>query len=435
MGGGCSDYIEENPSFLYYSFHLPLIGEGELSFIMGECIMTSRGQFIEWNGSGGNNQLNNINVNSGYAGILCTLLSSDGDPVSNISINCNDGGTWYNYLTNDIGQAYFEVNSGGATFSVTNQSSAGWRIVDQVPPEMKSITNINIGDKMNIELQYTYIGPSNMVILNNSSLRFLATKTATVKILGAGGGGADGDVGLTGSNYGGGGGGGGAYNGGTISIDKSTIYNIIIGKAGADTSGKNGKTGGTTSAFGLSAVGGRGGSYTGLGGTGGGSGSYKGGDGGSYSNPNGKNPAYSIYYSGYLGGGGGAAGKYAYAPLYYSGQLVYMYSFSSNSYAAEYTGTLINPGYGTSGGGDGSGEVQKYTDAYRYYGENRTLVRLSYNYVNSRPYRFRAEYGSGGGGGARLVTELASFDSRGSYMYELAASSGMGGDGICIINF
>lgn len=138
-------------------------------------------------------------------------------------------------------------------------------------------------------------------------LRFAKDQKIDVHILGGGGegGGAD-------SSPGGGGGGGWQTIKKSIEVKADTSYTIVVG-AGGSTDTFGGGEGGTSSAFGLSAAGGKGGGYGdsndtwasgGSGGTG--SGGYRGAAGGSNTvREFGETSAsWPIY-----GGGGGAGGE------------------------------------------------------------------------------------------------------------------------------
>lgn len=155
--------------------------------------------------------------------------------------------------------------------------------------------------------RYTYTGVSTLLDDENGNwrIKFLTSgtlefeKDAFLDVFVAGGGG--GGYGI--ANDGGGGGGGGYTNKSAYQIIADTPFDIIIGAGG----GAN-ADGGTSSAFGCSAIGGKKGTSTagGAGGSGGGGGSgqsgysYSGGNGGS----NGSSGSNGTRGGSYLGGAG-----------------------------------------------------------------------------------------------------------------------------------
>lgn len=140
----------------------------------------------------------------------------------------------------------------------------------------------------------------------------LPNSQAYVVLVGGGGGGGAGGGGLNNGNLcGGGGGGGGAgyMSERFITLNPSTIYQLTVGTGGAggvgisnsdsNTSDAAGKNGGSTTGFGLTALGGHGGSRgVGVNGGAGGAGSAGGGGGGGGAGD-----------SNYIGGTGGAGGN------------------------------------------------------------------------------------------------------------------------------
>lgn len=156
--------------------------------------------------------------------------------------------------------------------------------------------------------QYTYTGASQYLSdgAKNWRIKFLTSGTLTFTKIGnasivdvfmVGGGG---------SGSGGGGGGSGAGGGGGYTktltrmiLTENTPYSIVVGVGGASVaSGTDGKAGGDTSAFSLTASGGKGGSY----------GSGKGGDGGS--GGQGYGGTYKVASDGADGNAGGYGSGY-----------------------------------------------------------------------------------------------------------------------------
>lgn len=126
---------------------------------------------------------------------------------------------------------------------------------------------------------------------------------------GGGGGGAGHSMNSSHRRGGGGGGGGGHMTNAFVKLTPGTEYNIVIGAGGAGgaagTPAKDGSDGGTTSAFGLVAVGGGGG------GGGGKVADRKGGNGGNATyGGGGGGGAGAVWYDDGIGGNGGNGGTY-----------------------------------------------------------------------------------------------------------------------------
>ena len=79
---------------------------------MGEALISRAG------GGGESEQI--IPVTPGYHTTIVTLKDYENKAMPNYIINCRDGSSWYNYTTNDKGQAMFVCNSGSANFTVSN---------------------------------------------------------------------------------------------------------------------------------------------------------------------------------------------------------------------------------------------------------------------------------------------------------------------------
>lgn len=230
----------------------------------------------------------------------------------------------------------------------------------------------------------------------------------------------------------GGGGGGGQYLATTITSPAIGVYPIVIGEGGSGGTGDNqGEDGGTTTGFGLTAVGGGGGGRenwtepgstasgregaSGGGGGGGGSGSFvgpaadggngtAGGDGGA-----GKNNS-----SARAGGGGGGAGPSNGAAGGYDATGTG--GNGGNGIANDITGTLITYGAGGGGGGYTGGISQSG-------GTGASTSSLFPNGVDGTD----ATANTGGGGGGACVTENSlSFGAR---------TGGDGADGVYVIRY
>ena len=378
---------------------------------MGEALLIKAGVAEE------RNPLDDVAVTAGYCTILALVKDSGGNRLPNIPINCNDGGRWYNYTTNENGMALFMTNSGSANITTYNWSVLdAYNMIDQEAPPIMNI-DAPVGTKKMANFQFNLI--SNIEINTNKTWRYLDTKQIFAQLVGGGGGGARCC-----------GGGGGAYNEGYIMIDRATKYNIIVGAGGAGNSLWIAGTGGTTSAFGLSAVGGTGctgyyGSNDNLNpnysisnkpGIGGGSGNFKGGDGGARYQ-NGSPSAYANSSFNY--GGGGAGGGtvtnsteniYVNARIngvWYNNLIAY-YWHTPNVGNNRYLRNVIvsNVAYGRNGGANGTSTRIDTTTTFYFYLPNGTWYNnLTGGSAWSRINTIIATpssptgYGGGGGGG------------------------------------
>ena len=269
---------------------------------MGEALL------IKSNAYKINTPLDDVDIMAGYCAILAIVRDSGGNLIPNIPVNCYDNGVWYNNTTNTLGMALFYTNSGNATLSTTNVCSIeGYTMVDQITPGPIVIQREN-GTKVMANFNFNRYENGHKLVYRSSvgGLRFMDTHNIWAQIVGGGGGATQ----YTG-------GGGGAYNEINVQIVRSTHYSITIGNRGYSAGGwtSNGGTGGTTSAFGISAIGGQGGTggYWSIttavsagikGGIGAGSGSRKGGNGGA-PYQNGYPSAYANENFNYGGGGAG----------------------------------------------------------------------------------------------------------------------------------
>lgn len=241
---------------------------------MAECIIARGG-----GGSGGSNGgLPPVIV--GVCQIVANVYDSDGNPMPNMLITCKDGESWYNYHTNNKGQALFVTNSGSANITAWNISvQNNFRYIDQNRPSTMNV-DAPITTSKFVNFSMTRAGnlrfyETNSNIYNTTAIyskfRFRVTNGIGVVAVGGagGGGGGDGKEGRCST-----GGGGGAKNAGyNVAVNKEQDYSITIGKGGRgawtswDYSNREyiryiGSTGGSSSALGVSASGGRAGSIT-----------------------------------------------------------------------------------------------------------------------------------------------------------------------------
>lgn len=242
---------------------------------MGEAII-ARGQ------TASKNVLDDVPVVQGVCSILVKVTDSSGESIPNCPVWCKDGSTNYNYNTNAEGYTLFQCNSGAANIIAQNFSILDkYNMVDQLPATTnedapvgtKKLIAMSLGSRAGTKAEF----PNNI-----PNARFMVTHMVP-KVITIGGGSSGGLI----DNYGDidiSGGGGGAYNQIiNVKVDKFSRYNFIIGAGGkispkitawqgqwANNYGWG--SGGTTSALGISSVGGKGVN-------GGGSGSYKGADG------------------------------------------------------------------------------------------------------------------------------------------------------------
>ena len=242
---------------------------------MAECIIARGGGYSSGGGGGG---LPPVVV--GVCQIVANVYDSDGNPMPNMLITCKDGESWYNYHTNDKGQALFVTNSGSANITAWNVSvQNNFRYIDQNRPATMNVdapittskfVNFNMSRAGNLNYQHT---TNNIYDLGNiySKIRFRVTNGIGTVAVGdaGGGGGGDGKDGRLST-----GGGGGAKNAGhNITVNKEQDYPITIGSGGRGayttyySSNRSyirhiGSSGGSSSAFGVVASGGRAGSIS-----------------------------------------------------------------------------------------------------------------------------------------------------------------------------
>ena len=251
--------------------------------------------------------------------LIVTVLDPLGRPVlANTPVNCNDSGQWYNYQTNDKGQVLFRVRTGVCNINASNYSQISTGMFgEEVWYFDLQPTNVRVTDcQLNTQKDYNLTLPYHSSINNgyarinkdNSNIRFLATNTIDVLLLGGGGGGNVMSAGC-----------GAAINiGRGIAVDRNTTYHLEVGYGYSS-------TGGSSSAFGLSAVGG---SKTGPGG----SGSFMGGRAGSAPNWN-NSTIYPFNINRYCGYGGGTST---------TGTISAWYSVTTSSYSNTRWGLSVN---------------------------------------------------------------------------------------------
>ena len=298
-------------------------------FLMAECIIARGG------GKYGGDQI--IPIVPGYASILVTAKYSTGEPASYVSIDCNDGGHWYNYHMNEKGQTLFMANSGGVDISLKPKSVQNKFVVlfqNGINTHLDCPAGTSYNINMNFTLDNSYYNFTSMASSINSAVpgitaskssmysgncKIVGVNKINVNIGGGGGGGGGGSVYNYYWAYGGqGGGGGGAGEFKQLigyDINSNTLFKGYVGSGGEGGIGSgfrvgSGYSGGTSSIFSVSATGGEGGKYNsnsngwGMGGNGANGGQCgNGGNGGPGIGMDGINSAISIY-----GGGGGGGG-------------------------------------------------------------------------------------------------------------------------------
>lgn len=272
---------------------------------MAECII-ARG--------GGSSNRQDIPIYSDRCSVVVTVKDLDNTPITDLSVHCNDGGTWYNYHTNENGQCLFTTNSGTAVVTAQNFSINGnYKWIDMTP----TTSNIDapVGTAKNFTMTMSWYNNFHATVMtsniynkqcyeNNYKFRHYTHANA---FIGGGGGHSGGN-----ERYpGGGGGAGGVYIANNISINLNQNYKFYCAKGGnwytRNSTGSltwQGESGGSSTAFGFTATGGAGGTNAGVGGEGG-TGTNTGARGGN-NNKAGVNSSFSNF------GGGGAGTLYSY---------------------------------------------------------------------------------------------------------------------------
>lgn len=197
---------------------------------MGEALISRAG------GGGEVEQI--IPITPGYHTILATLLTPDNVAITNQTISCKDGDRYYNYTTNEKGQAMFVCNSGSANFLINNTIN-GIKYIDISNTWINVDAPVGLTQKLN--LRYN-IGTS--LNIKTNSIFYILSDRPNAKFIIEGGGGGGGAGSVPQECYGGGSGYVNEYTG----INKGE-YNFIIGVGGRGALGglhNQGNTGGTS---------------------------------------------------------------------------------------------------------------------------------------------------------------------------------------------
>lgn len=309
----------------------------------------------------------------GICSILLTVKDSLNYPAVNMMVNCKDGPSWYNYITNEKGQVLFSTNSGSANISIINKLANGAIVLDQkeMSIDIAAPTSTVIRNTVTLtgyadseEINFTTPGSDYHVpyFINGGQYTFLVSSKIDLFLGGGGGGGGASGRSTTGGT---GGGAGGAILRTNVPVNKGEVYTGYLGSGGAAgrqnydfTVNEPAGSGGTTSFMSYSAAGGAGGTYGGAAGggdyaTGGQSQSSAlpnfGGGGGrcrvieSYYSPSGWSNLASLAYKGNPGGGAGSI------------------CWDDTSDGQTSRGQIRAPTAGTSGlGGGGGGSMYSY---------------------------------------------------------------------------
>lgn len=253
---------------------------------MGEAIITSRlGHEID-TGSGGD-----VITLPNYTSLVVSIKDSTGRRVKYAGVQVwTSNSNAYSGWCNEKGQGLFFIPSSTKSVNIValnrfKDDSNGY-IADQNTAYLNNVnTNVGMTVYANVQLTHKTTGT---ICLYNGNYKFLNTNYVDAYVIGGGGGGTSQNR----IRYGGG---GGALNmAKNISINKSELYQFIIGKGG-DLGHSVAVSGGTSVAFGLSANGGVGGNYR-VNSADGGVGMYNGGNGG-FQDTSGTG-AYEDYYYG-----------------------------------------------------------------------------------------------------------------------------------------
>lgn len=222
---------------------------------MGEALISRAG--------GGGEAEAIIPITPGYHTMLITLRDYENKAMPNFTINCKDGSSWYNYTTNDKGQAMFTTNSGSANFTIFN--NLGARYLDFNTSYMNIDSPIGQTSRHDIVINKT---TGNLHITTSGNYRFLIEQPNLKCILCGGGGGAGGARETSDYTHMGGYGGNGYITNVNGGYSSNVNYYITIGTGGTGgrgdgmwnySLGEDGGAGGTTTFFNNSAYGGSGG--------------------------------------------------------------------------------------------------------------------------------------------------------------------------------
>lgn len=230
---------------------------------MGEAILTR---------SGGSGPTEVIPSDSSI--VVLTLTDSSGNPAVGIPVQCNDGGTLYNFATNTNGQALFSsLKSGWANFNISTTYSNGISIADQISNGWYNF-EAPFGKNTTVEAALSPVSASAQKSIVNGQYLFLVNDIVNLNMAGGvGGSGGFYQTYWSGPGYSGGSGGGAQQFIGEVSVSRNTIYNAIAGEVGTSGSrghakvgnftsrvwATDGSSGGTSTFIGKSAVGGGGG--------------------------------------------------------------------------------------------------------------------------------------------------------------------------------
>lgn len=258
---------------------------------MGEAMLIKAG-FGGGNGSNGNDgtDANGIPIMPGYTTLVVTIKDSAGVPLNRTTVYCNDGNQYSQFNTNEQGMTYFMATNASVRISVDNNTyidGVSCRLIDQNRIIESQIATNNRGGTVyrTITLPANKHSSSNgsnfMMLTSNGNIAFSATtKIGYLGLIGGGGGGSSFGVNFAQDSnpatmylrntFGENnrvilpsGGGGGYTEARNIPITPRTIYKVTVGSGGtvhiSNFSPLNYTlvSGGTTSAFGYSAVGGQ----------------------------------------------------------------------------------------------------------------------------------------------------------------------------------
>lgn len=258
---------------------------------MGEAMLIKAG-FGGGNGSGNDGtDANGIPIMPGYTTVVVTLRDSLGVPCNNANVFCNDTNQVSAYKTNEQGMTYFMVTNSRCWLAAENICNIGGyqcMLADHSSYEPTSYNTNNRGESLYININLIRINRNNggnffLASYLTSRIAFAATsKIGYLGLVGGGGGGlrlypnfkneqnaytqivrnltnvlANNQAILPS------GGGGGYSEARNVSVTPYTPYSLTIGRGGfsqinTTTMQISGGTGGTTAAFGYSAIGGQG---------------------------------------------------------------------------------------------------------------------------------------------------------------------------------
>ena len=230
---------------------------------MGEALISRAGGGT---GNGGSSEPD-IPALPGYHTTLITLKDYQNKAMPNYTINCKDGASWYNYTTNEKGQALFTSNSGSCNFTVFN--NIGARYLDFNTSYMNIDAPLGQTSRHNLIVNKT-IGT--IYLTASANYRFIIPRNNVNVTLCGGGGGGGGGVHYsdeyTTKDLTGGRGGSGYTTSPKFNFQSNVNYYASIGSGGSGghsdeywiySHAANGSSGGTTTFINTSATGGGGG--------------------------------------------------------------------------------------------------------------------------------------------------------------------------------